>query len=644
MNWRKTLPWLVVVLVNILLALYLVRSNRVSQTPDELHTRTQPENQAPVEPERQAPVAPATPEQPVQSDPDAFTSAQEQDFSVRNESSKPVTLEWDNVIFGTVLDSADAPVSEALVRCMTRDRMPPFSSISFANVVTDTSGYFILSVSHEASYKLVTLAEGFALQETNNVRAYPRRKEAVVIRLEPGGSISGAVLQAFGRSAIPNTQVIARPQTGRGRGFWGNQPEGIEAITDEAGQYVIPYLSLNQQYNLMAKSQEYAPASIQDVTPNSQGIDFYLNPGGAISGTVTLASTGDPVQNARVRAVNRSREALLNMADSIQTGRSDETGRYRVEGLGPGRYTLFADKEELVSTAGFDFSEIELEMAEEKTGVNLTLEPGTSISGRVVDPEERPVDAAMVAISPPFGGFSEAPLATTLSDAEGRFEFRRLMSGVTRYTLSAAKENLRSSNVEITLTPGAQYQEVKLVLTSGFAIQGTALVEETGVPVAEVRLALAPVQTRDDAKTDYTDGEGHFDFAGVASGQYSLRITPPEGFLTSEPMLSLTIADEDLKDVTVPLRLGRTQLGLVLDPDGKPVPNAPVYLAADRSARGMEYSDLVLRSTTDANGRFEIRNLPQEGTFRLIGSSPSFAPTVSQPIELIVGEIGRAHV
>ena len=107
---------------------------------------------------------------------------------------------------------------------------------------------------------------------------------------------------------------------------------------------------------------------------------------GAIAGVVMRSGSTEPVARARI---------LVSAADGVTApatlARTDDTGRFAVPALPPGRYRIVADREGYVrATAMVGVT------AGVSTPATVALTPTGVITGRVVDAEGSPVSRAIV--------------------------------------------------------------------------------------------------------------------------------------------------------------------------------------------------------------------------------------------------------
>ena len=265
-----------------------------------------------------------------------------------------------------------------------------------------------------------------------------------------------------------------------------------------------------------------------------------------------------------------------------------------------------------------------------------------AIEGLVVAADTKaPLRDAEVTLSGPFAATylgirdqpSSPPLVRTETDRNGRFVFTGLDTG--NYEILATKNGYAASNWSYQtrateLIPVAAGQQVKgVVLKLEAAAVLTGMVRNpAGEPVQGATVRVLRRSYRESRKSHFifcpgigrTDDRGEYRIAGVPSGSYLLRVTPPRD-AKDLPQLYfpdttdyraaqwITIAPQEIRKIDFSLRTGPVARirGLVLAPDGKTLGQ----LAIGLNPRGDGPSDQV-QAGFMAGGfpAFEIAGVP----------------------------------
>lgn len=283
--------------------------------------------------------------------------------------------------------------------------------------------------------------------------------------------------------------------------------------------------------------------------------------------------------------------------------------------------------------------------------------PGTIISGRVVsDSTGDPIPNARVTLT----GAPQA-VPAVLTDRDGRFT---VTAQTGRYGVSASKTGYARRDA----TPAVPGQAVEIRLNRGAAISGRVL-DELGDPVPGVRVAA---QTREKAASDasdqaigVTDDRGEYRLAGLTAGSFVVAVTiaravTPQQIVgtfssslqrTYYPGVSTLAEAQELNlrpgddrpgiDFTVAAALNQSRpfqrlelafpgrstqtaearptgvvRGRVVSADGWPMPRVPVSLSTVVRTPLVGATGQMLdafgsaSTTTDAEGRFEMREIP----------------------------------
>ncbi|MCH8207010.1 MAG: carboxypeptidase regulatory-like domain-containing protein, partial [Chloroflexi bacterium] len=210
--------------------------------------------------------------------------------------------------------------------------------------------------------------------------------------LRVGGSITGRVVDAA--TGLPVRDVDVFADFARGE-------YAANAFTDFDGRYTIAGLGPGSyRVGVNARQLGYIDefygdpefGDLVDITGSEavSGIDFSLGVGAIISGVVTDAETGVPLEGVGVSA---------DFADGggASYSRTDAFGFYVLTGLPPGVYKVSVEPEDSALTMRYvrefyddtllweDADLITIAGAEEVTGIDFQLDVGATISGRVTD-------------------------------------------------------------------------------------------------------------------------------------------------------------------------------------------------------------------------------------------------------------------
>ncbi|NGN66529.1 MFS transporter, partial [Streptomyces sp. A7024] len=230
-----------------------------------------------------------------------------------------------------------------------------------------------------------------------------------------GSSIQGQVRNADG-TPVPQAVITLISASGRQLGRAVARPDGSYALdTPGSGSYV-----------LIAAADGHQPQATTVVSGEAAVHQDILLPGtGSLTGTVVAASDGRPLPGATV-VVSDARGEVLG------TVKTDDHGGFALAELTPGPSTA------AVTAPGFRPAAMPVEVgATVPTGTRIALDPAARLSGTVraagADGEDAPpVRDALVTLVDAAG----TVVASTLTGADGRYEFTDLDSGP--YTLTAS--------------------------------------------------------------------------------------------------------------------------------------------------------------------------------------------------------------
>lgn len=287
-----------------------------------------------------------------------------------------------------------------------------------------------------------------------------------------------------------------------------------EVRTDAEGHYVLPMHSKYPAPTIRVMAAGYAVESfaVGFLRPGeAQGPDVVLRKERTVRGRV-LDAAGAPILGATVSSHPHER---------LRTTTSD-TGHYRLGGLDPSQEQIRIS----ASMKGFVSVVRTLETGAQGDGgeaeLDLVLERGARVSGRVVGERGVPVPNAIVC----WGDHpnSSGPRATS-TDAAGEFELDGVPTG--SESIWALRKGYAADRITVAVPgAGAALSDVELVLRSGFEIAGRVL-DEADRPIAEAEVRPEAIGTgRGDYAGDsaITDSDGRFVLRDLRTEQVSVRV------------------------------------------------------------------------------------------------------------------------
>lgn len=302
-------------------------------------------------------------------------------------------------------------------------------------------------------------------------------------------------------------------------------------------------------------------------------INLELEDGGRIAVTV-IDEADQPVPDPEVE--------LLTPAGEVVSKRKARTGELVAFGpVGQGDYLLRA------TAAGFVGASSPVKVGPGEVSVELQLQKGTVISGKVLDEYGRPAPGVSVLVTPTGD--------SVLADQEGKFSANVPSPGL--YELHAHHSDWGGGNLKVT----APKTGVELQLEPRAGAQVTVSAAGRRVEGAHVVMFI---EREGSFRSDRPSGaDGVVMMRGLPPGAYWL-VASHDDYLPSERQ-KVTIEDGVLSKITAELKPGEAVAGTVVDEVGTPVAGVAVSVAP----RGAE------PVVTDAAGKFEIRPLRPKASY-----------------------------
>ncbi|MEM9380097.1 MAG: carboxypeptidase regulatory-like domain-containing protein [Planctomycetota bacterium] len=245
--------------------------------------------------------------------------------------------------------------------------------------------------------------------------------------------------------------------------------------------------------------------------------------------------------------------------------------------------------------------------------VEVPLERGVTVRGRVVDDDGEPVADADVTLRS-WKHFDAAILTgrnvSGVTDADGRFDLGGLLPG--EVSLRAVADGLRAASERLGKRTADEVVEVpEIRLCAGRRVDGQ-VVWPDGTPAAEADVRVATVgRSWTNAEVVRADDEGRFAFTGLGSGPWRVGAWLDHAE-TRKPWRAVL---EPVTDggVTLTLQEGARLRGVVVDDRGEPIERVRVTATPAGSGSG---GDPVKERSRDPEGRFELEGVG-EGTWDL---------------------------
>jgi hypothetical protein len=358
---------------------------------------------------------------------------------------------------------------------------------------------------------------------------------------------------------------------------------------------IFTYQSANPDYleqffsgQSSASTAEAVPVTAQNTTAN---IDAALQVGGQIMGKVTNAS-GIPLAQIAVCPVG-----------PYSCGVSNSSDEYSIKGLPTGSYEVlfipFCAGEAWDCQGKPNYlwhaygTNVPVTAPNTTSGIDLVLEPGGQITGRVTSPSAVPL-ANIVACS--HEAQMPEVVECSLTNANGEYTVNGLHTG--SYTVELFPNNHErepetnyleqsyKSEEILSVTAGSTVSDINTVMQIGGKIAGTVTAADTGAPLPHIR-ACVETWGRLGSWSGYveycstTNSNGEYAIQGLASGagQWGVHFFPcwkaacTQNYLPGEHGPVSATPGSVVLNVNVALQSGGEITGKVTNSSGTPLAN-----------------------------------------------------------------------
>ena len=478
----------------------------------------------------------------------------------------------------------------------------------------------------------------------------PAGATGIDFALDPGFTISGTIAETGTGSPIEGDYCLFEPD-GTGVICRTSNPDGsYQSPTIPAGQYIVATNFIpgfvDEVYDNIVRSlgseDSFAIADLVSVGPNdATGIDFDLEQGFVISGSVVAVNDGQPVEGAQI---------CINADDADQTfvtcTDSQSDGTYQTEPIPAGNYKaqISAPAQGFVPEFydgipnfgdPFNGADVITLGPIDASGIDFDLEEGFTIAGTVTeDGSGASIVGAQACVFADDANQSFFTCAETQGD--GTYQTEPLPPGDYKIEVTAQDQGFSAEfydDVSL-ITNGADRFEladtitlgpsdatgIDFGLSSGFLISGTVTAATNGQPVVGAQVCI----NVDDANQTFvtcvdSQNDGTYRTEPIPAGDYKASVfAQDQGFFTEfydgipnfgDPFSQadvITLGPNDAAGIDFDLEQGFTIAGTVAeDGNGAPIEGVQVCINADDADRSF-----FTCADTQADGSYETEPLP----------------------------------
>lgn len=373
-------------------------------------------------------------------------------------------------LFGRVFAPDMTPIVGAKVEATSYET----AQVSRGKAVSDQGGAFAIQGLAEGTFMVIVRAPGFSDQRVTRVQLSDPELQIIMARQ---GGVMGSVVSGQNGGPVPafraSVRMVAPGSTTYGRAVASanfNDPSGAFELSGlEAGSYAM-----------QVEAQGFAPTYSETFIVN-QGIVtpevvVTMGQGGAITGRLVDAKTGQPVANADVRTFdngfveNPFTQMVGNMIPRTTTERkvrSDANGIFTIEAITATTYQI------QIKHADYTVEDVKDIIVREGETTDLgtyEMYRGAMIRGKVYDVSGRPLPNARVTLT----GNTMYPSSATTDDT-GAYVLSNVPAGTWKIAaqrpMTQAENNpfiaiidIRASEQTLSISDG---QEVNRDLTIG---------------------------------------------------------------------------------------------------------------------------------------------------------------------------------
>src|SRR5258706_1350679 len=304
------------------------------------------------------------------------------------------------------------------------------------SVRTGSDGTFLIRVK-EGTYDLGFKREGYSAKTVSGTKVDDATKP-VEVTLDPGVEISGRITR--GGAGVEGVNVRTISQEGMGA-----------AVTASDGTFTISDLTPGQMMLNLTKQDSFIQ-EMRPVTAPARDLVIDLPPGGRITGHVLDKNSHQPITSFQAGVTtSRSGGGMMVMMPPMQKQFTSDDGSFVLDGIKPGSTQV------VVNAPGYTTARVpNIEVEDGKTApdVEVDVESGSKLTGRVTGSDGTPLAGVSVRSDPMAGGARamrfDATDSSATTDPSGEYSFDSLEAGEKTFTFSRSGYVAQQKTVTIT--------------------------------------------------------------------------------------------------------------------------------------------------------------------------------------------------
>ena len=317
-------------------------------------------------------------------------------------------------------------------------------------------------------------------------------------------------------------------------------------------------------------------------------------------------------------------------------GATDQDGNYRITNVRAGTYTIRPVAPSFALEDYVTNNEVVISEGETVEDINFSMIPGGVITGKISDPDGKPLVEEYVTIVPvdPVSFVTARYQEMLHTDDRGIYRAFGLHPGKYKVFVGqneslpgergtfhrqtfypSVTDNAKATVIEV--TEGSETTNIDIVVgrpITTFKVSGRVLDAETGKPLVHIRYGVFQGHGEYGGGSsrvgqDYTNANGEFRLDNVLPGKYVLFIVPEDSGVRGDNV-SFEVVDRDVTDLAIKAGKAATVAGVL------------VFESGEESKPGFKFNQVVVTGWVDGGSeqRFSggfSKPVQSDGSFRI---------------------------